>query len=184
MKALLPATLLLAACTSLVPGTIGRLSGLDPLEADPAQFEVALSLPAGIDVLPGGALLTLSAERTGLSTTERFTLERADVMTLGGAIIAQPGGGIVLYRLARADLPRIRAQQELIRAWKAEDANTQGSLGIALSPCLSGSAPAEGAEGAVWLRMEAGGAFLPLVRPTPLENLYDAGEMAAFTPCD
>jgi hypothetical protein len=54
---------LLSACTSLVPSGVARLSGLSPLDADPAQFAVALVLPEGLSLAPGSARLSISATR-------------------------------------------------------------------------------------------------------------------------
>lgn len=71
MRPLAPLSLaLLAGCGAVVPTTAVRLAEVSPLEADLAAFEVALALPAGLSVPPGGARLRLSAAnaRTGESS--------------------------------------------------------------------------------------------------------------------
>ena len=70
--------LLISGCTSIVPMTAMRLSGLSPTTADPADLAVDLALPEGVDVSPGTAVLTFSVARSDLNQTEKkdFILQR------------------------------------------------------------------------------------------------------------
>ena len=49
----------------MVPKTAFWLRRIDPLAADPGDITVTLDLTPGLDVLPGGVKLALSAERPG-----------------------------------------------------------------------------------------------------------------------
>lgn len=147
--------LLLSACTSVVPLTAMRLSGLSPTTADPADFAVDLTLPAGIDVSPGTATMLFLTTRTDTGQTDAatFTLLRD-----GSVFTVDP-----------ADYAEMRAAQATARQWKAENGDAvEGSLGISLSPCRIGEGPTDDATVSVAIQMEQGGAFLPLVRNGPL----------------
>ena len=118
--------LLLAGCTAVDPVTALRLSSVDPLTADPAGYAVALDLPAGLDIRPDSAFLTLRATRadTGETAEGAFALIAGDVDT---------------YALDRADLPRFRALQSRIGAWQAAAPEaTSGSFRVAVGGCRRG----------------------------------------------
>ena len=155
MRPTILSVLLLSACTSIVPLTAMRLSGLSPTTADPADLAVDLTLPAGIDVSPGSAVLLFSTTRadTGETDAATFTLLR------NGSV----------FTIDPADYADMRATQATIRQWKAEnEVGVEGSLGISLSPCRIGEGPDDDATVSVAIQMEQDGAFLPLVRNGPL----------------
>jgi hypothetical protein len=94
-------------------------------------------------------------------------------MRAGGRSPHRPGGPCAAAR-----------KQALIRRWKeADDIATSGSLALSLTGCRQGDGPAAGAEGAAWLRIESGGAFLPLVRPRPVVELMDSTAQDRMRPC-
>lgn len=184
MKIILPMILLLAACSSVVPETVNRLSSLSPIEADPEQIEILISLPDGIDLPAGGASLTLSAAKDSQTTTGHYVLSRSEVTSVEDGIGNQTEGHLLLYRIENKDIPNLRAQQRQIRAWKAENDATEGSLSVSLSPCIQGEPPAEDAKGSVWIRTENDGPFLQLVKSAPIRQLLDADTIAGFRLCD
>lgn len=184
MRRFLIDPLLLAACGSLVPSTVARLSQLSPMEADPADIEVAVAFPPGLDVQAGGAVLVLTATRTDTGQTSggRYVLDRREGVP--AEVPADPGGQVAVFRVAPRDLPALSAQQALIRTWEAEnDPATSGSLSVSLAGCARGEGPAPDADGAVWMRVEAGGGFLPLVRPTAIAAILDGATIAALPAC-
>ena len=166
------AVALLAACASLNPVTLARLALLDPLTADPAGFEVALDLPSGLGLHPDGAHLVFRAQRAGVVSEARYPLE------------LRPGQP-PLWRIAPESLPALRQQQAIIAAWEAADPDgTSGSLSIDLAPCRTGAGPAPDATVDVSLRIEPGGALLPLVRGGAIAEVADADTVAQLPACD
>lgn len=158
MRTAILATLILSACTAVVPSTITKLNAISPLHADPADFAIALTLLPGIGIRPGSARLTLTvvrddidAQRSGVFVLERVTNDSA------------------IYRIATGDQAALRAIQQTGLAWQAEnEAATSGALGINLSPCMIGTGPAPGARVSVGIRVAKEGSFLPLIRNGPL----------------
>ncbi len=170
MRPVILSALLLSACTGLVPSTLMRLEGVSPTTADPAGFAVDLSLPVGLDVLPGSAMLTFAVGRsdTGQAASGRFALERA--------------GNV--FRVATADLPELRDLQATARQWKLEnDVAVQGSLSVHLVPCTRGRGPDEDARINVSLQMTEGGNFLPLIRNGHLSAVATPAEIENMGAC-
>ncbi len=162
--------LALSACTSIVPMTAMQLSGLSPTTADPADFAVDLTLPAGIDLGPGTAKLLFTVTRTDVDQTEEgvFTLQR------DGSV----------FRVDPADHAALRALQATARQWKAEnDDATGGSLSINLSPCLLGDGPADDAKVSVAIQMKQDGPFLPLVRNGPISAVTSEEQLRDMPAC-
>ena len=163
-------TLLLSACTSLVPSTVMRLNNVSPLTADPAGFAVNLTLPDGIDVTPDTAQLIFGVTRSDIDQKQSgtFTLEREGT----------------IFRIPPADVPALRALQKTAQDWgdQNEDA-TSGSLGINLTPCKRGAGPGANAQVSVALRLQEGGAFLPLVRNGPLSAVATVDQIRDMGAC-
>lgn len=171
--AVLAFTLAVAGCGSVVPSTVARLAGLSPLDADPAGFEVGLVLPDGVGIMPNSATLGFEARRsdTGESRSETFVLERID-------------GDVPRWRVAREDLPAMRAFQAQAGAWEAEDpVASSGSISAWLMPCTQGDGPAPDADVSILLRLGEGAPLLPLVRNAPLADFSDAEDIAALPAC-
>ncbi len=168
----------LSACASLVPSTAARLAALDPTTADPAQIEVALILPPGLQITPGGAVMTLSARRGDQTLGDSFTLEPRPAP----GVDAPPGATVVGFGLAPADLARMRALQARIAAWKAEGKG-QGALSVGLGGCAVSGGPSPDGTGAVLIRLADNSPFRPLIRPTPLSQLLGPDVIAAIQPC-
>lgn len=143
--------LALCGCATVNPVTLARLGALDPLTADPSAFAARLSLPEGLVVVPGGAVLTLSANRadTGETVTGRFELVR--------------NGDV--WRLSDPDTARLRALQSQIRGWKSQapDASS-GALTISLTGCATGTGPDPDAAVSADLSLDGGASFAPLLR--------------------
>lgn len=164
--------LVLKGCGAVVPATLSKLDRLSPVTADPAGFEVALDLPPGLDLRPGTEVLTLSAthDRTGDRAAGQFVLQRRDLVAGGPSA----EGRLVFYRVDPSDVSRMRALQARIREMKADDADdVDGSLSVAFEGCRLDDRPLDGARGSVWLRLEEGAAFLPLIRRGRLSVLLN-----------
>ncbi|MFK7834989.1 MAG: hypothetical protein AB8B60_02105 [Sulfitobacter sp.] len=169
---ILPA-FLLSACTSIVPATVARLNALSPLEADPAGFAVAMTLPEGVDIAPRSARLMFTVARTD-------TGEMRD----GVFVLERTNADQAIYRIAPQDLPALRELQGIARDWRAEDENaTNGSISVTLAPCRIGAGPTEDARASVAIRTDEDGPFLPLVRNGPLTALVDPEKLRDMGDC-
>ncbi|MEM7630498.1 MAG: hypothetical protein AAF227_00555 [Pseudomonadota bacterium] len=166
---LLTVSIALGACSSLVPGTILQLNDVDPLTADPAVIALRATLPDSVGVMPGSATLQLSARlRDGSERTGSFVIEQ-----MGDVFQVSPEAHNAL-----------RALQADIAACKAADPDgTEGSLGIDLEPCRRGADIPADATLSVAVRLEAGGAFLPLVRDARVVDLLDNDTVDEMTRC-
>lgn len=158
--------LALCACSAIDPLTALRLSSLDPLTADPAAIELALTLPPGLRVVPGTARLEFGAQRG----QDR----------IGGSYLLQDRGGV--FALTSADAARMRDMQAQVAAWQAEG-DARGSLGIGLGACAVDTGPAPDASGSVFIRLEQGGAMLPLIADARIVDLIGAAALGAIGPC-
>lgn len=170
MIRLLP-PLLLASCTALVPATALQLAQTDPLTADPAAIELAVTLPPGLAVIPGTAKLTLSAARGAQTVAGDFLLQQRSIDQTTRT-----------FALAPADVPRMRALQAEIAQWKAQGP-AKGALGLGIGGCTLGAGPAPDARGAASIRLASGGPLLPLIREASLTDLIGAKAMAGIGPC-
>lgn len=170
MRLTLLLTLLISGCTSIVPLTAMRLSGISPLTADPADFAVELALPTGIDVSPGSARLIFSVTRTDRDET----LEGVFALKREGAV----------FTIDPADHVALRELQAISRQWKADNGDaTAGSLSINLAPCRRGDGPDDDAWVNVAIRMTQEGAFLPLVRNGPLSAVTSEAQLREMPMC-
>lgn len=160
MFRLIPILALLSACTALPPQTLQELRQVDPLTADPADFQIHLHLPDGLDLPPDSARLTLAAVSPRGAFDEGFVLQRRDTRT-----------GTLILAVAPADLDTLRAAQARARAWKTETPErTSGSLDISFGLCLHGAGPDPDAPVSADIVLENGGQSRPLLRPQPVER--------------
>ncbi|KAF0115122.1 MAG: Uncharacterized protein FD150_1183 [Rhodobacteraceae bacterium] len=175
----LAASLALSGCAAIVPSTAARLATFDPLTADPAAIELVVILPPGLAVSPGSARLELAAVRGSERREGSFRL--ADRPADQGPVVPE-GASARRFAIAEVDVPRMRALQADIAAWK-RTGDARGSLGLGIGGCAVGDGPAEGARGSVLIRVAADGQFLPLIHDGRLADLLGAEVLAAIKPC-
>ncbi len=175
MRHLILAVAFLSGCTSVVPTGIARLSAVSPMEADPADIAVALSLPTGIGVTTNSANLNLMASRTD---TDQSTAETYVLASMMGS------DGSTIYAVAPADYARLRDQQALIRQWKGENSKaTSGSLGVTLEPCTTGAGPTPDATVTIKIRTSSDGQFFPILRNAPVTDVLQQGNFRPIQSC-
>lgn len=172
-------SLVLAACSALVPSTAARLAALDPLTADPAAIELVLILPPGLAISPGTAELKLGASRGAEQLGETFRLEDRPVVS---GIDLPEGATARHFALAEPDIARMRRVQTEIAEWKREG-DAKGSLGLGIGGCGIGAGPSPDARGSVLIRMAKDAPFLPLIADGRLSDLLGAKTLAAIKPC-
>lgn len=142
--------LALAACAAPDPW-----AGTSPLRADPAGLLAAVDLPPGLVIAQDGARLAMEGTRTdtGDRVSEMFLMEPV--------LVADR----TAYRVAEADLDRVRQLQAQLDAWEtdAPDA-TEGSIRVSIAACRAGAGPSEDARVTVWLRTDADAPLAPVAR--------------------
>ncbi|MDO7557360.1 MAG: hypothetical protein MUR46_06050 [Loktanella sp.] len=130
----LTACLFLGACGSVVMSTAVVLGMSASLQDDPAGYEVAVTIPEGVDVQTGGATLGVSNANTIHSVDEQYTyvLERREAPD-----------GQTLFRVNPTDLDGLRDLQARVTAWEAEDSRANsGAISVWVSFCTVGDGPA------------------------------------------
>lgn len=171
----------LASCASLVPSTLYHLQSLDPLTADPAGIEVMLALPAGLQVAPGSAIMTLQAKGSSGEVSEAFVLVRrpAQVEADDTPRIAD------VFKIADQDIARMKATQDRIAEMKKSDSGkTTGSLSVSLGGCGVGDGPSRDARASVFIRTSGDAPFLPLVKDATVRELIGPELFDAIGPCN
>ncbi|MCR9089326.1 MAG: hypothetical protein NXH97_21615 [Rhodobacteraceae bacterium] len=151
------------------------MSTLSPVTADPGAIAVALMLPDGAGVQPGGAQLFLGARRTdtGAETGLSVALARRSDGEVGE-----------VFEIAPGDRAAFRAEQARIAAWQAEAPDaTKGTLSMAVAPCRVGTGPAPRARSSVAIRFAPDEPFSPLLRDVPLSRIANESDIAAWPPC-
>ena len=165
--------LLLSGCTSIVPTTVMRLNALDPLTVDPADLAVAITMPDGLDVIPGSATVTFAVSRSDTGETHDGVL-----------VLKRQNDEQTVFSVAPGDYATMRAFQETARQWEDEnDGATEGSIGVGLLPCKRGNGPGDDARVSVAIRMAQDGAFLPLVRNGPISAVAEPEEIRDMDVC-
>jgi hypothetical protein len=156
---------ILQACSSVILPTVAKLSGLSPLEADPQDFQIAVTLPDGVAIPEGGAKFGFAFARsdTGEAHSESYPLEQRETRD-----------GKTLFRIAPSDIEALRAFQAMAAAWEAEDPRaTSGSITMSVVACSVGDGPAPDATFSTAVRISADGLFLPLIRNARVADVIE-----------
>ena len=165
---ILAISILLGACSTVVPSTLLQMQALDPLSADPADIALQVTLPDGVALLPEAGTLDLRAELP-------------DGSTIGGSFPIVAVGDVL--RIAPATYADLRAPQTKINGWKAIDPDsTTGSLSVAIAPCLTGGEIPADTRLSVAIRLEQDGPFLPLIQDAPVARALKGQADTAMTP--
>jgi hypothetical protein len=184
MKLALLSLALLSACAALVPSTLAQLSSINPATIDPGTLQVAVVMPAGLRPQPGTAILIVEGMRSDTGEADKLEAVLAEQPVTLAGVTLQPGDAAYLFQLAEADIAQMRALQRKFAAWETEaPAETTGSLSIGLGACTTGTGPAAGAEGAVFIRATEDGQMLPLIARSSIAGLVGPEAMASLTPC-
>ena len=158
----LSACFMLGACGSVVMSTTAVLGMSSPLEEDPAGYEIAVTIPEGVDVPRGGARLSVTNENTvhGIDEEQTYELQRRATEE-----------GQTLFRINPADLNKLRARQARIAKWEMEDPDANsGSFSVWVEFCAIGDGPSEDDVFNVSIRTKADGRFMPLIRNAQVKD--------------
>jgi len=172
--------LFLGACGAVNLSTLAQLSRLSPLTANPDGFVAAIVLPAELDIPASGATLGF----TWVSETEtlggNYALQRHGTFE-GHSIALRPGQQVLFFDLAPEDAAAIRKTQQEIIARKDRGIDGRGSFSVFATPCANGTAAAPLIS--TYLRIEEGGAFLPLVQGFDIRQEMAEGQLFEVPRC-
>ena len=172
--------LLLGACGSVSLSTLVQLSRISPLSAEPGGFTAAIVLPAELDLPEDGAQLGLVWVSNNETIGGDFPLRRREVVE-GSGITARAGQQVLYFDLTAENAAKIRqAQQEIIQR-KDMGIEGSGSFSIFATPCARGvpAAPII----STYLRIEAGGVFLPLIQDYDIRQEMAEGQRLEVAMC-
>ncbi len=173
MRLLVLAALCLSGCTNIVPSTVMRLAAISPIEANPADVAVAITLPEGLEIVADSARLVFTMQKSDVGEVREgvFVLERVPAQR-------------AIFRVAPDDLGAMRDLQATARQWKSEDDDTfKGSLSVTLAPCRIGDGPADDARASLAIRLSEDGVYLPLIRDGPVSAVVEAEQLLEMGPC-
>lgn len=174
------ACLALGACGSVVMSTAAVLGMTSPLAADPAGFEIAITIPDGVDVPPNGAKFGVTNQNTvhDIDIANDYVLQRRETTD-----------GLTLFRVNPADLEELREFQAKAKAWETENPSANsGSFSVGVEFCVIGDGPSETDLFDVSIRTEPDGPFMPLIRGAAVKDaialIEDEGvQMDAVAKC-
>ncbi len=172
--------LLLGACGSVSLSTIVQLSRLDPLTADPSGFVAAVVLPQELDIPEGGATLGFTWVSADETLGGDFPLRRHMALD-SGPIPHTPDQQVLFFDLAPEDAAAIRQAQQEITARKAAGVAGEGTFSVFAAPCARGL-PGQ-ALISTYLRVEDGGAFLPLLQDYDIRQKITEEQLGAVASC-
>lgn len=183
MRALpLLAALLLAACTSLPPGSTEALRKLDLATADLAALRVAIDLPLVLEPRPDTARLVVTVGGWTGRAEQGFPLEIDPDATREAerALAPPPGRHVVAFRLPEASLAAAEAFRQRALAERRAPAL---SLGVAADACRLGRLGEGPLPFATFLRAPETGGFVALMHPANLRTLVGGRLLEALPHC-
>lgn len=179
------ALLLLSACTSMPLKTLYKLATTDMMTVDPAVLRAAVRMPAWVMPRADGVTLALGMTRAGETPQqEQFTLEAIPARLEGKTLAAAASRGfeVYAYRLAQQDIARFERFRDGLKAQKAADPNTKGSLSIGVDACRRAALPPGKIPVTTYLRLDTESGYLPLVVDYDLKQPVEGKSLAAMIP--
>ncbi len=182
--------LLGAGCGHVPLSTLATLATLDTNTIDPAGLGAAVRVPMVLKPRPGGVKLVITYRRPGAAKqAERsFVMEEVrepfELQKLAG--FRSGGQTITAYRLSGSDVKALRQIQAETRAPAGSLlGGGQSSLGISADACHLGPLPAGPILSSTYLKVVAGGTYLPVLEDIDLRA--ELGEVALaehVPPCE
>jgi len=135
--------MLVTSCGSVPLTSMWKLVNLDFLTVDPAQIRVAVVMPDTLRVQEDGAVIITGIEKSkrGPAVEERFILQKS-IESLSPGVANYPGLDYEAFKIAPADVPRLRALQDKIRQLKSKYPNdANGFLSVSAAGCSIAALP-------------------------------------------
>lgn len=176
----------LCACAHVPLATMYRLMTFDFAAADPAALRVAVRVPDVLAPRPGGVRLLLTLWRDGdpERRMETFVMSEdndpAELALLGAERAARTR--LVVYRLAPADVGRIRALREDNAGAAAAKARPHMAMGISAEACWTRPVPPGPVPMTTYIKLASGKTYLPLTVDVDLRGFAKPADFAKSVP--
>jgi len=177
--------LMLAGCGHVPVSTLVRLRAFDALRFDPAQLRIAAQSPDWLAPRPGGAHLKLTLRRGEETRVERFALQSAPPDG-GLAAFAKAGHRIDVFRLAEADIARVRAMQADGLTRREDGSKATAVLAADIDACRQRDIPDGAILGSTLIEVDRAQGWMTLLSNVDLrKTASDAGVSldARLPPC-
>lgn len=175
----------LAGCLSTPLRSIPRLMRLDFTTMRMDEVRAGLRLPAMLRVRPGDASMTVKTRGPDGATEDVFVLvQDGDAREHAGlAAEAKPGFALSLWRVEAADLPRLTAIQERVRASRDQPGRLRGSIEIKVSGgCRTAPVPEGPVAMSSYLKPARDEGYITLVDGIDLRQLIPSTDWQAKLP--
>jgi hypothetical protein len=186
LAAVVASAVALAGCLSTPITSLPRLMRLDFATLDMSDVRAGLRLPGMLRIRPGDATMTIRTRVEGGQPTEdAFVLEEVsdDRERAGLAGEGRAGFALSVWRVAAADVPRIAAIQQRVRASLASGPRVRGSLEIKVSGgCKTAPIPAGPVLMASFLKPARGEPYINMVDGLDLRQLIPQADWQAKLP--
>lgn len=185
----------LPSCVSSGISSAAKLAALSPLDANPAEFRVALFAPAALRLKTGDVRLGFAWAETGtLASTKVFDLEIVSgdsaAMQALQALQALPAPGpsqqTIMLSLGAREVESVLKFQQVVREAKKAGQNGSGNISVSLAggcwrePFPAGSEPLPLD---IWLQASAGSEYLPVIRGVDLRTILKQAGLTSVPQC-
>lgn len=185
--ALVLSALVSGGCGRVPLSTMATLATLDTNAVDPAGLGAAVRAPVILKPRPGGVklIVTYATAGAGAVTKKTFVMEEvrepAELQKLVG--FRRSGQTVAVFRLSAADAQAMRIIQASTRA-PAGSLTGTGSIefGISADACRLGPLPAGPILSSTYLKVAAGGAYLPVIEDIDLRAEIGEPALAEHVP--
>lgn len=167
-----------AACTSVSPVGMMRLSQVDPLALDPAALSVAIDLPSALHLRDGDATLRLAVEGR---LDETFVLD-VDGVPEHAVAPAAAGRHVVLAGIGAEDHERFASSQATARAVRASRGRAKGSMTVSVTGGCR-SAPVGSSDLYAAISIRTAETYFPLAS-VDLRKALGTGDLEGMRACD
>ncbi|MBK8456527.1 MAG: hypothetical protein IPL47_04925 [Phyllobacteriaceae bacterium] len=178
--------LALAGCASLAPGAVSRLSGLDPLLADPSVLSLAAVMPVPTKLRDGDVIMTISVSAPAPlgAIEETFLFDVTEAGDTPGIIVNAGTERLHKLVLTGEDAGRMRAVQAKIKAAKAAGIHGQGKFSVGIKGgCLDGRLGDGPLIAAVFMRTQTAEDYFPLLKSVDLRKMAGEEAIARLPAC-
>lgn len=179
----------LPSCVSSSISSAAKLAALSPLDANPAEFRVALFAPAALRLKTGDVRLGFGWAETGtLASAKVFDLEivsgnAAALQSLPPPRLSQQA---IMLSLGAREVESVLKFQQAVREARKLGHNGSGNLSVSLAGgCWTEPFPAEGQPLPldIWLQASAGSEYLPVIRGIDLRTILKQAGLKSVPQC-
>lgn len=179
----------LTSCMSSGLSSAAKLAALSPLDANPAEFRVALYAPTALRLKTGDARLGFGWSQTGsVASTKVFDLEIVSGKA-GSASVLPPlrqGQQAMVLSLGAREADSVLKFQQAVREAKEAGQDGRGNISVSLAGgCWSEPFPVDDRPLPldIWLQASAGSEYIPVIRDVDLRTILKQAGLKTVPQC-